>query len=111
MVVRLRRGGTAVYSCEACGFGYRNVVMAEECEEHCGLRGYASIAIRRKAIYKPRTRAIPVAASQRIHNATLPSSRLQYYDRGGMLRRHGYGSALRHSGNCGSTADSGGEEV
>jgi hypothetical protein len=74
MVTRIQRNDTAVYLCEFCGFGYRTVENAERCEQHCGIDGFTSREIRRKAVFEPRIHVIPVA-STRNHSLASTSSK------------------------------------
>jgi hypothetical protein len=53
MVDKIRRKGGAMYVCEVCGFGYRELEIAEECEEYCDMHGSYSPEIHNQAISKP----------------------------------------------------------
>lgn len=44
----------AIFICEFCGSGYRDLRIAEDCEEHCGTQGFASAEIRKKALHVPK---------------------------------------------------------
>jgi hypothetical protein len=71
MVTRIQRNDTAMYLCEFCGFGYRTIENAERCEQHCGIDGFTSPEIRRKAVFEPRIHVVPLAPN---HNDSLTSS-------------------------------------
>jgi hypothetical protein len=43
----------AVFQCEVCGLGYKDLDTAERCEEYCNAHGSCSLEITKKAIYKP----------------------------------------------------------
>jgi len=62
MVDKLRKRGEVVYTCELCGFGYRTLETAEQCEEHCDLNGSYSPEIHKLAISKPNVSLVPMAA-------------------------------------------------
>jgi len=62
MVDELRKKGGIVYICELCGFGYRTLDTAEQCEEHCDLHGSYSPEIHKLAISKPKVFLVPLAA-------------------------------------------------
>ncbi len=55
------RDGARFFSCEFCGFGYPDLETAEECEECCGVLGFASAEIRRKSIRMPKIELVPIA--------------------------------------------------
>ena len=59
MVNEFERKIGAVFQCEICGFGYKDLDTAERCEEYCGTNGSSSIDIAIKAVYKPSTYLIP----------------------------------------------------
>jgi len=52
----------AVYYCEICGFGYKDLRSAEACEEFCDTHGYSSEEILRRAIHRPVTQILSLAA-------------------------------------------------
>jgi len=52
----------AIYHCEICGFGYRDLRTAEACEEFCDSHGYSSEEILRKAIHRPETQILSITA-------------------------------------------------
>lgn len=62
MVNELRRKSETVYTCELCGFGYKDLETAEHCEQYCDMHGSCSIEITHKAIYKPSVRVMSIAA-------------------------------------------------
>jgi hypothetical protein len=62
MVNELRRKSATVYTCELCGFGYRDLETAERCEQYCDMHGSCSIEITQKAIYKPSVWVMSIAA-------------------------------------------------
>ena len=43
----------AVFVCDSCGLGYRDPVVAFQCEQFCKENRACSIEIARKAAYKP----------------------------------------------------------
>ncbi len=51
-----------LYRCEFSGDAYTDLKTAEVCEEYCSLHEYYSHEIVRTAAYKPRIRAMSVAA-------------------------------------------------
>jgi len=51
----------AVYECEICGFGYRDLRTAEACEEFCDTHGFSSQEILKKAIHHPAINVMPLA--------------------------------------------------
>jgi hypothetical protein len=57
---KTRHGGTTLFVCEFCGSGYRDISLAEDCEQHCGTLGFASAEIRRKAVYVPKIEIMPL---------------------------------------------------
>jgi len=60
MVNELMRKGETIYLCELCGFGYKDLNTAEQCEQYCDTHGSCSLEITRKAAYKPSVRVMPV---------------------------------------------------
>jgi hypothetical protein len=52
--------GFEVFTCEFCGFGYRELETTEECEECCGAHGFASAEIRRKSIRTSKIELVPI---------------------------------------------------
>jgi len=62
MVDRFKKKGEVVYICELCGFGYKAVETAEQCEEYCDLHESYLPEIHKQAISKPSVRTIPLAA-------------------------------------------------
>jgi len=62
VVDELNRKGAIVYTCELCGFGYRELETAERCEEYCDTHGSCSPEISREAVYKPAIRVMSVLA-------------------------------------------------
>jgi len=62
MVSEFKRKGEAVLQCELCGFGYKDLDMAERCEEYCDIHGSCSLDITKKAIYKPNVRVMSILA-------------------------------------------------
>jgi len=62
MVDKIRKKGEITYVCELCGFGYRALETAEECEEYCDLHGSYSPDIHKHSTSKPTVRLIPLAA-------------------------------------------------
>jgi hypothetical protein len=62
MVNELERKVGTVFQCELCGFGYEDLDTAERCEEYCDTHGSCSLAITKKAIYKPSTHVMSVQA-------------------------------------------------
>jgi hypothetical protein len=52
----------AVYHCEFCGSGYRELRTAEACEQFCDTRGFSSPEILRKAVYRPIDPVLSLAA-------------------------------------------------
>jgi hypothetical protein len=59
MVNELKRTSGTIFMCELCGFGYRDLETAEQCEQYCYMHGHTSAAVARKAVHKPRGRVIP----------------------------------------------------
>jgi hypothetical protein len=55
----LTTNGMDVFTCEFCGFGYRDLKTAEECEECCGAYGFGSAEIRRKSVRSPKIELVP----------------------------------------------------
>ena len=45
-------GMRPAFVCDSCGFGYRDVNIALECEKYCK-RGSSSVKIQEKSIYCP----------------------------------------------------------
>ena len=62
MVDKLKKKSETTYICELCGFGYKTVETAEQCEEYCDIHGSYSPEIHIQAISKPTVRIIPLAA-------------------------------------------------
>ena len=62
MVDKVIRKGGIVYQCEICGFGYKVLETAEECEEYCAIHGRYSPDIHKLAISKPAVRVMSVEA-------------------------------------------------
>jgi len=56
----LTTDGFEVFTCEFCGFGYRELYTAEECEECCGAHGFASAEIRRKSVRTPKIELVSI---------------------------------------------------
>ena len=52
--------GFEVFTCEFCGFGYRDLETAEEYEGCCGTHGFASAEIRSKSIRTPKIELVPI---------------------------------------------------
>ena len=46
-------GMLPAYVCGSCGFGYRDAKTALACEEHCKQNKSCSVALARKAVYRP----------------------------------------------------------
>jgi len=57
---KTRSGVVALFVCEFCGSGYREIELAEDCEQHCGTLGFASAEIRQKAVYVPKVEIMPL---------------------------------------------------
>lgn len=51
---------TTLFTCEFCGSGYCDIETAEDCEEHCSTREFASAETRRRATHGLKTRVIPM---------------------------------------------------
>jgi hypothetical protein len=51
-----------IYHCEICGFGYGDLTTAETCEEFCDTHGFSSSEILSKAVYRPITQVLSLAA-------------------------------------------------
>ena len=62
MVNELERKRGIVFQCELCGFGYKDLDTAEQCEEYCDTHGRCSVEITKKSIYKPNVRVMSVLA-------------------------------------------------
>jgi len=62
MVDKVMKKGETVYLCEFCGYGYKLLAMAEDCEEYCGTNGTYSPDIHKHAITKPTVRVMQLAA-------------------------------------------------
>jgi len=62
MVSEIIRRNQAIYHCEFCGFGYKDIGTAESCEQFCDSHGYSSPEILRKAIYRPIDPVLSLAA-------------------------------------------------
>jgi hypothetical protein len=62
MVNEVRLRGQAVYECELCGFGYRDLETAERCEDYCYVHATSSPRITRNAIRKPSVEVNPIVA-------------------------------------------------
>lgn len=62
MVNELKRKGETIFLCELCGFGYRDLETAERCEQYCYTHSSCSPKITQKAVYKPRSQVLSVAA-------------------------------------------------
>jgi len=62
MVSKLRLENGSAYICEICGYGYKGIETAENCEQHCDTQMQPSPKIRQKAIYHPRVEIL--SASQ-----------------------------------------------
>jgi hypothetical protein len=58
----LIRKREVIFHCEICGFGYDDLRTAEACEEFCNSHGFSSSDILRKAIYRPSTEVLSLAA-------------------------------------------------
>ena len=54
MVSEREQEGETIYTCDICGFGYRE--RAESCEEYCAEYQSCSIEITKDAVYFPETR-------------------------------------------------------
>lgn len=65
MVNRLEFNRSAVYMCEVCGYGYRNLETAEHCEQYCAIEMRSSPTIRQRAIYQPKVEVVPIASPNR----------------------------------------------
>jgi hypothetical protein len=61
MVEITERKSGPVYTCELCGHGYRELEVAELCEESCDLNGKCSPKIIHRAVREPSVLVIPVA--------------------------------------------------
>jgi hypothetical protein len=61
MVDRVQRKGNTVYLCELCGYGYRSLEMAEECEEYCDTHESYSLDIHKHATFKPTVSVMSLA--------------------------------------------------
>jgi hypothetical protein len=57
------RKNQAIFYCEVCGFGYGDLRPAESCEEFCDTHGFSSPEITRKAISRPVTQVLSLAAA------------------------------------------------
>jgi C4-type Zn-finger protein len=62
MVYESIKKNQAVYQCEICGFGYRDLRTAEACEEFCDMHGFSSPEVLRKAVYRPIIQVVLPAA-------------------------------------------------
>jgi rubredoxin len=63
MVNELERKIGTVFQCELCGYGYRDLDTAEQCEEYCDTHGACSREITKKSIYTPSVRVMSANAS------------------------------------------------
>jgi C4-type Zn-finger protein len=61
LVNEVKWKGESVYLCEYCGFGYRDIGTADECEEYCDTHDICSQEITKKAIYKPAIGVMSIA--------------------------------------------------
>ena len=52
----------AIFYCEICGFGYKDIRTAEACEQFCDSHGFSSQEILENAIYRPVTLVLSLAA-------------------------------------------------
>ena len=62
MVDKIQRKGKIVYLCELCGYGYKSLETAEECEEYCDTHKSYSQNIHGCAVAKPTVRFMPITA-------------------------------------------------
>jgi rubrerythrin len=62
MVDKLWKKGKIVYLCELCGYGYKALENAEQCEEYCNTHESYSPEIHKQAIRKPTVPLMPLAA-------------------------------------------------
>ena len=53
MVSKKGHEGETIYTCDACGFGYRERGTAERCEDWCTKYKSCSIEITKDAVYYP----------------------------------------------------------
>ncbi len=52
MVKELNKGKQKFYSCEACGFGYKDTETAHECENYCKKHNSCSTEITKHAVLR-----------------------------------------------------------
>jgi len=62
MVFEAIRKHQAVFHCEVCEFGYKDIGTAEACEQFCDSHGFSSPEILRRAIYRPDALILSLAA-------------------------------------------------
>jgi hypothetical protein len=53
MVSKSEHEGETIYTCDICGFGYRERERAKSCEEYCAEFQSCSIEITKDAVYFP----------------------------------------------------------
>jgi len=62
LVCESKKKKQAIFHCEICGFGYEDIRTAEACEQFCDSHGFSSQEILGKAIYRPLTPVLSLAA-------------------------------------------------
>ena len=62
MVDEMHRKGSSVYLCELCGYGYKSLETAEQCEEYCDTHETYSPDIHELAVIKPAVRVMRLTA-------------------------------------------------
>jgi len=62
MVYEAIRKHQAAFHCEVCEFGYKDIRTAEACEQFCDSHGFSSPEILKRAIYRPDSLILSLAA-------------------------------------------------
>jgi len=52
MVKELEKEDQTLYLCEACGFGYKDTLKAQQCEDYCNKHQSCSTEIAKHAVLK-----------------------------------------------------------
>jgi len=72
MVTEVNTQDGRVYVCEICGYGYRDISVAESCEQHCDTQKRPSQRIRQKAVYHPNVEILAPVARINPHAVLKP---------------------------------------
>lgn len=54
MIKKIFVNGAKIYTCEICGFGYRDKDMAEKCQNWCTTHPSCNLEITKNAVYLPK---------------------------------------------------------